>query len=209
MNVLYVKFMTHAAKVTKKVSSARPVLRGVYHSDKGSLTVTDAYRLYTITNLDFISDSKTVNPITGENIDGVYPDTTRLIPDESSAILKTTLNVKQTIKAINAFLKSNAVNGNNSISFESKDNSNVLTMEDDGIVGDMKVSYVASREVYGVSDKTTFNTKYLSEALNLFKDIGCEEITLSSYGPTRPFTLKADKSEGIIVTVLILPIRTV
>ncbi|WP_276914075.1 hypothetical protein [Aneurinibacillus aneurinilyticus] len=85
MVVPYLTFNKHAGVIVKKMGNSRPILCGVHHAENGDLYVTDSHRLYVAKNAQERKDGATINPITGEVIDGQYPDVSRVIPERFKA----------------------------------------------------------------------------------------------------------------------------
>ncbi len=198
--------MKHAEKVTKGMSASRPILKGVQHNSDGSLVVTDSRRLYIANNGHTNESESVINPKTGEEIDGNYPDVSRLTPLKCDAKFTTYINVKQMVDALNVLLKANQVH-------DKKKTLTTLEVTDDKelvfIVSNYVIdtTYKTGSRITGDAQTITFNTKYLIEALQLFKDVGFEEVEFRSYGSERPFTLTAGKDDELLA--LILPVRTV
>ena len=208
MTVPYVKFMKHAEKITKAASKDRPVLKGVFHADDGSLAVTDSRRLYFAKNAHTNESNVVIDPKTGAIIDGNYPDIKRHIPDPDDAKYTVKLDVKEAVEAFNALLKSNHVRDKKyditADAFISKANKIVFKV-DNGI---MHTQYKPNAVIDGQNDIiTSFNTKYFAEALAMFKGVGVEEVILRNYGSLSPFTLSVGRYDDLLA--LILPIRRV
>ena len=206
MNIPYVTFMKHAEKVTKGVSASRPILQGVQHKLDGSLVVTDSHRLYIAKNGHTNESESVVNPKTGEAIDGNYPDVSRLTPLKDDAKLTVSINVKQAVDALNTLLKANQVHDKKKTltTLEVTEDKELVFIVSNDVID---TTYKTSSYITGEAQTMTFNTKYLIESLQLFKEVGIEEVELRSYGTLRPFTLTAGKEDELLA--LILPVRTV
>ncbi|NYV67601.1 hypothetical protein HYI36_20185 [Bacillus sp. Gen3] len=205
MAIPYVKFMKHAEKVTKAVSTSRPVLKGVHHAEDGSLAVTDAHRLYVAKNAHANTAGEIIDPKTGGAIEGNYPDVTRLLPYTPDAKYTVKLSVKETSDAFAALLKINQIHDRKNVHVKAEvtDEAHILFSANNPIA---QAHYKPNASVEGEGDPITFNTQYFAEALALFKDAGVEEVTMRSYGAFRPFTLTAGFDDDLLA--LILPIRT-
>jgi hypothetical protein len=200
MGIPYVTFMKHAEKVTKKASPSRPTLKGVYHAEDGSLAVTDSHRLYYATDAHQRQDAVNLDPKTGEEIDGAYPDVKRLLPYPADA--RYTLNIDDVpkalkiVKALEALGKS--VNSDGTITIKAAESGVVsFGIEAEGTSGTVEIGKVDG----GTYEDVTVSAQYLSEALALFKDIGVTSVQLTSYGKVRPLTLTIDGLTAVIMPV--------
>ncbi|MFS0562586.1 hypothetical protein AB1K91_17810 [Terribacillus sp. 179-K 1B1 HS] len=201
MGIPYVTFMKHAEKVTKKASASRPTLKGVYHAEDGSLAVTDSHRLYYATDAHQRQDAAILDPKTGEEIGGAYPDVTRLLPYPGDARYTLTIDdipkALKIVKALEALGKS--VDSDGTITIKADENGAVsFGMEAEGTSGTVEIGRVSG----GTYENVAVSAQYLSEALALFKDIGVTSVQINSYGKIRPLTLTIDG-----LTALIMPVR--
>lgn len=199
MTISYVKFLKHAAKVTKGVSGARPILTGVCHFEDGSLAVTDSHRLYYATNVIETSKQVVKHPTTGEVIEGNYPEIKRLLPDKDNKRFEVPLNVPETLIALKMML---LVDKKIMVRF---------TVESHDLM--MKVATHSTQVSFnagGLHDNKKdysevnclVNAKYLLEAFEFFKDLGFYQVVLNFYDNNRPITIGMHD-----VTALVLPIR--
>lgn len=206
--ISYIKFMKHAAKVTKNVGS-RPILKGVLHQKKdGSLIVTDSHRLYKAVNAYNGTEDKVIDPITGDFLDREqYPETSRLIPTNP----KTEIDIGD-LGRVTAVLKS--INELTRYSYKNdKPDKKDMALAD--LVSDGKHLSLINRPGYiafsyllalGANIEEfhqIFRVNYLAEAFDLFRDAGYEQVTLQFFGNMRPIIIKSPD-----LLALIMPVRT-
>lgn len=201
MLIPYIKVMKHAEKITKKVSATRPILTGVMHSRDSSLTVTDSHRMYHINNMSHGLENVVINPKTGDYIDGNYPETSRLIPEDDGK-LTVNVNISQALEALRAMkiiVKAN--DKSEAVRFVTENGTLSIDAGDDQTHMEMK--YIVGDLDNGHDDISMLvSSTYLYEGLDFLKDVGYEEVIFNFYGNERPFTLVNNDT-----TVLILPIR--
>lgn len=204
MAVPYVKFMKHAAKVTKGVPASRPILKGVLHDTDGSLIVTDSHRLYRTNNAYSTSEKIVQDAKTGEPIEGNYPETKRLIPEDDGQFT-VKVNVKRSLdvlKAVKLLLKANDGDKFNTVRLVNEDDRLCILLGGDYDPAFMTYE-LGTIDIGKVEPiKMAVDGQYLLEAFDFYNDIDSQEITFSYYGDLRPFTLIDGDT-----TVLILPLR--
>jgi DNA polymerase III sliding clamp (beta) subunit (PCNA family) len=209
--VAYGTFLKHAEFVTKAVSETRPILKGVFHRQDGSLVVTDSHRLYVAKDGHSRVDGAIINPKTGEMIDGNYPDVSRIIPDSHPTGVIHIEDIKQTLEAVNALVTA----GSFVFSGQKKLPKNKVVIKicsDD----DKKITLKTKNEIFKAEYFLTFANEvepgftisltgeYLSQALALFKATGYNQVDINLYGRLRPFVLKGFDDS---LQALILPVR--
>lgn len=202
MKVNYKVFMKHAEKVAKGVSEARPILRGVEHRDDGTLTITDSYRLYRAYNVN-APRGVVIDAITGEEIDGNYPQTDRLIPSADDAAARLAAS---DIKALIGVLKA-AENAARAVGINKKNvhlelRENRLHLAD---VEEFGLSFEFSLEGDNERLQPIFRLSFLVEAAEMFADMGAKRIALHLYDTNRPILLTSDDQPNVVA--LILPVR--
>ncbi|WP_226568186.1 hypothetical protein [Bacillus stratosphericus] len=205
MGLSYVTFMKHAEKITKKTSSGRSVLKGVYHSEDGSLVVTDSHRLYLAKNISRGVEGTVLDPKTGVVIEGKYPDVRRLFPDEGTESARISFDIDILLPGLLALLKCNQVN--------KKERSFItLTASSDKETPEFSCTnkFVEAKVTVGAFNKysaisLSVDTQYLIDAVNLFKASQITAVVLNYYGNIRPFTITAENNSDLIA--LIMPIR--
>lgn len=197
---MYKKFMAHAKKLTNSpVIEEREVLTGVKHYEDGSLAVTDAHRLYMAYDIHDKGDCL-LSP-TGAEVDGKYPDITRLFPYEDDAN-KLTLNVNEMLQGVDFILTSVKAAGKGTKHYAMKWDEDILS------------HYYPENPVsakYNLSvklpdaDPLFSNAQYWLDALKLFKSFGYTEVEFQYHGRVRPFVMKSLDNK---LKALILPVRS-
>ena len=188
----YVTFQKHAAKVTKKVSDARPALQGMHHTES-NVVCTDSYRLYRLNQAMPGLVGQTINPNTGENIDCNYPDTARLMPDRFNEENEWELKpVIAFLKAVKSLKIEHVVYENGVLSAESVD-------------GCTKLSHTIS--VTSTVEATALNTVYLLEGLELLAT--CRPTVAFLWNSRVQPVVMRDHAYSPIIEVLVLPIRLI
>lgn len=171
------------------------------HRD-GSLVVTDSHRLYTATDA-YEGEEKNIDPKTGAEVEGNYPDTSRLIPDPLSASMSVKIDVNTAAKAVKLIEQAGNVDKASDlivISTNQKTGESTFATHERSLV---QARYVAAEGDDPCEVNITANAKYVAEALALLKDAGYTEAKFNYFGNLRPFTFTAGN-----VTTLILPVRT-
>lgn len=131
-------------------------------------------------------------------IDGLYPDTSRLIPD--SFKYKLTVDLKEFLSAIDriSFIKNDGVSV---ICMSLNKNECILSSKSREVGSAVEVLSSASYE--GEDMDISFNGKYVFEALRVIKS---QLVTVDLNGMMNPFVIKGLNEEKLIE--LILPVRT-
>ncbi|MDF0728484.1 DNA polymerase III subunit beta [Cytobacillus sp. S13-E01] len=132
-------------------------------------------------------------------LDGNYPDTSRLIPDESKTDV--VISTKDFLQAIDRA----------SLLGEGKNNVVKLSAFLDGIIEISSntpeigkvIEEIQSQSIEGEELKISFSAKYMMEAL---KALDSTEIKVSFTGAMRPFLIRTIQNDSILH--LILPVRT-
>lgn len=195
----YLTFLKHAEKVTKgKHLKARTMLRGVHHTSE-HVVCTDSYRLYRVGTPQPHLVGKTVNPKTGDTIEGNYPNTSGLVPNVQDALATVQLDVDAVIRFLKA-VKAAKMTALDSVYFILKDERVHLVAEEDGF----SFTYDTGQQV-NTFGTTYFDYQYLLDALEWLKayDTTC---VLYWYAYNRPFLIMPDHAPHEALA-LILPIR--
>lgn len=195
----YLTFLKHAEKVTKnKNLKARPMLQGVHHTDT-HVICTDSYRLHRVALPQEHLVGKTINPKTGDMIEGNYPETSRIVPDTRDALATVQLDVDAVIRFLKA-VKAAKMTAPDSVYFILKDERVHLVAEE----GDFKFTYDTGQQVNEFGT-TYFNWQYLLDALEWLKEYD-STCVLYWYSSTRPFMIMPNYAPHEALA-LILPIR--
>lgn len=197
MSVSYVKFMKHAAKVTKGVSKMRPILGGVCHYEDGAIAVTDSHRLYFAPNSYKTSTQVVKSPTTGEVIVGNYPEIRKLIPTEGEKF-EVDMNVTETLNALKAMA---LVKEEKLVRMTVESHDFMIKVQSPDLQVAFNAGGIQSKENQDDANMLV-NKKYLIEIFEMLKDIGVITATLKSFGNLRPITIGNDT-----VTALVLPCK--
>ncbi|OZU89472.1 DNA polymerase III subunit beta [Virgibacillus indicus] len=154
------------------------------------ISVTSNQILFRTKHLNFLS----------RLLDGNYPETSRLIPEQS----KTTLHVKtkellSTIDRASLLAKEER---NNVVRLATKDDSNVEITSNSPEVGTVAED-VTIQSMEGEELKISFSSKYMIDAL---KAIEYDDVKVDFTGAMRPFIIRPAEDDSILQ--LILPVRT-
>lgn len=160
------------------------------NNDLIDIVITENQVLFKAENLLFFS----------RLLEGNYPDTTRLIPNES----KTEIGVqtKEFLQAIDRASLLAREGRNNVVKFSTIEDGVVEISSNTPEIGKV-VEEVQSQFIEGEDLKISFSAKYMMDAL---KALEGTEIKVSFTGAMRPFVIRPMNDESILQ--LILPVRT-
>ncbi|MEY9971664.1 DNA polymerase-3 subunit beta [Lysinibacillus sp. RC46] len=133
-------------------------------------------------------------------LEGNYPDTSRLIPEEYQTNL--TINGKSLLQAIDRASLVARGDRNNVVRFEILDNQAVEVSSNSPEIGKVQEE-IPVESLEGENLKISFSAKYMMEAL---KAIDGQEVVVQFTGAMRPFILRSVHDDAILQ--LILPVRT-
>ncbi|MDX1701370.1 MAG: DNA polymerase III subunit beta, partial [Melioribacteraceae bacterium] len=133
-------------------------------------------------------------------IEGNFPDTSRLIPNEYQTTV--TMNGKSLFQAIDRASLLAREERNNIVQVKSKKENMVEVSSNSPEVGKVQEE-IQTTSVIGEELKVSFSAKYMMDAL---KSLEGKEVTIEFTGPMRPFILKPVNNEAILQ--LIVPVRT-
>ncbi|MGN4123504.1 DNA polymerase III subunit beta [Lysinibacillus sphaericus] len=133
-------------------------------------------------------------------LEGNYPDTTRLIPEEYQT--NVTINGKALLQAIDRASLVARGDRNNVVRFEILDNQAVEVSSNSPEIGKVQEE-IPVGALEGESLKISFSAKYMMEAL---KAIDGQDVVIQFTGAMRPFILRSVHDDAILQ--LILPVRT-
>ncbi|MDX5474183.1 MAG: DNA polymerase III subunit beta [Bacillaceae bacterium] len=133
-------------------------------------------------------------------LDGNYPDTSRLIPNESKTNIK--VQTKEFLQAIDRASLLAREGRNNVVKLSTLD-SNLLEVSSNSPEVGKVVEEVQSNEITGEELKISFSAKYMMDAL---KALEGNEIEVDFTGAMRPFLIRTANDDSILQ--LILPVRT-
>lgn len=198
----------HAKNFTTK-SEAYPVLQGVHYSADGSVVCTDRHVLLRIGGAHNFTEPFTSHAKTGAVIDGVFPDTSRIIPQELPTritLVETphVSGIKDAIARVKVALEAAKLAGDKLYvaRLESVESGVRLTVNN----AETNVSYSAmiTSDRFGPYADVTFNAEYLLNALNVFKDAGSRRVIIGITGSTSPIVLRDEENE---IEAVVLPYR--
>src|SRR5699024_10455403 len=133
-------------------------------------------------------------------LSGNYPDTSRLIPDDSQTVLS--VYTKELVKTIErAALLSNR-NQNNVIRLDTLDDHLIEITSNSPEIGNVK-EQLSAISIEGDPLKISFSSRYLLDTL---RTIDSEKVQINFTGAMRPFIIKTPEDDHILQ--LILPVRT-
>lgn len=133
-------------------------------------------------------------------LDGNYPETSRLIPDEGQTILHAkTRDLIQTIDRASLLAKEEQ---NNVVKLTTKENQVIEITSNSPEVGQV-AEEISIQDIKGEELKISFSAKYMLDALRAIEN---EEVTIDFTGAMRPFVIRPTNEEKIIQ--LITPVRT-
>lgn len=180
----------HAKNFVSNVPE-RKALEGIHYNKNGFIYVTDSHTLLSIENDH--TEQKTVRYKTGEEMDVNYPEVGRLLDVDYDKTL--------TLKLPKAYTPLIKVASNiDQVGTLSSENGVLLFRVTPPLGDSFKV-------VLGEADvdlSVDLSVLYFHNALNFFKDVGVDEVTILYNGRLRPVSFRADQYE-----ILILPVRRV
>lgn len=133
-------------------------------------------------------------------LEGNYPDTSRLIPEESSTIV--TINGKSLLQGIDRASLLAREDRNNVVRFSTIDTGTVEISSNSPEIGKVEEE-IQIDSFEGEELKISFSAKYMMDAL---KAIDGQEVVIQFTGAMRPFTIRSIHDDAILQ--LILPVRT-
>ncbi|MCT2535519.1 DNA polymerase III subunit beta [Aquibacillus koreensis] len=154
------------------------------------ISVTENQILFRTKNLYFLS----------RLLDGNYPETSRLIPDQSKTIVYG--NTKELLQSIDRASLLAKENRNNVVRFQTKTDNQLEISSNSPEVGNV-VEEVTAKSIDGEELKISFSAKYMMDAL---KAIESDQVKIEFTGAMRPFIIRPIDNDQVLQ--LILPVRT-
>src|SRR5690625_3128163 len=154
------------------------------------ISVTNNQILFRTKNLYFLS----------RLLDGKYPETTRLIPEESKTALQ--IKTKELLHTIDRASLLAKDDHNNVVRLITIDDNSAQITSNSPEVGTVTED-IGIESMEGEDLKISFSSKYMMDAL---KAIDFDEVKIEFTGAMRPFIIRPVNGESILQ--LILPIRT-
>lgn len=187
---------------------APSILTGIYYAKDGSVIICDRHKLLRIAGAHNFAEPFVSHVVTGEHIDGTYPDTSKLFAEKfaSELILRETYNVNHVKTAISRTKLAIEVT---KLAADKRAVASIVGKEGrpDLIVNDKENGLYYSAALSG--DLTgeigiSLNASYFLNALNVFKDAGSITVKIGFNKPMEPINL-LDEENGI--SVIVLPYR--
>lgn len=197
------------AKYGKKFASAksgdRSALEGIHYACDSTVFVTNSHYALRIKNVHSFKEPVTLHAKTGQPIDGVYPDLSRVFPDrfDNEIILKNGWLDKVILRTRCAADVASRLDKKCPIVWmEASNGSAYLQIKDE--VTQIDFSAFFGNTIEPKPSKRSLNAEYLHTALSVFADAGSREIFVKLAGPLHPIVL----TDGQDIDVLILPYRS-
>ncbi|MGO0170697.1 DNA polymerase III subunit beta [Bacillus licheniformis] len=160
------------------------------HQELVDIVITETQVLFKTKNVLFFS----------RLLDGNYPDTNRLIPQESKTNL--IVNTKEFLQAIDRASLLAREGRNNVVKLSAAANESIEISSNSPEIGKV-VETVNAEQIEGEDLKISFSPKYMLDALKVLEG---EDINVSFTGAMRPFLIRTPNDDSIVQ--LILPVRT-
>lgn len=182
------KLMKYVTDFTSKTGS-RPVLEGIFFSETGEVMATDSHIAVKVSDINKSKVNMVLNPKTLEQIEGQYPNLSRLFPDKTG---DSEFKVSQELlPQLITYFKANK---GKQVDIDVKKEE--LVMDADNVKTSIPINLTG--------DELTIhaNVTYLLTVFEMFKSETKQDLNVNMYGHLRPFTVAADN-----ITTLITPIR--
>jgi DNA polymerase III subunit beta len=158
--------------------------------DTIEISVTDNQVLFRTKHLYFLS----------RLLDGNYPETSRLIPEQSKTVVK--IDTKELLQSVDRASLLAKENRNNVVRLITKEDNHLEITGNSPEVGNV-VEEVMANDVDGEDLKISFSAKYMMDAL---KAVDYDQVKVEFTGAMRPFLIRPVDDDQILQ--LILPVRT-
>lgn len=199
----------HGKKFAAKQGGSTPVLEGVHYAADGSVVVSDHHKLLRIGGAHNFAEPFTSHAVTGAPVDGVFPDTSRVIPQE----LKTQItlisgfkrdDLKEAIARVKLAVDAAKVSGDNSFITALVCESGIAMFVVSNDEPRVKFSATVNADITGPDEKVAFNAELFLAALNVFKDAGSARVIIGLTGLLSPIVLRDEDAE---IDAIVLPYR--
>ncbi|KGX86979.1 DNA polymerase III subunit beta [Pontibacillus marinus] len=154
------------------------------------ISVTENQILFRTKNLYFLS----------RLLDGNYPETSRLIPDQTKTLV--TIDTKELLQSIDRAALLAKENRNSVVKLTTKENNQIEITSNSPEIGKV-VEEVHAEVVEGEDLKISFSAKYMMDSLKI---MDTDKVHIQFTGAMRPFLIRPNEDEQILQ--LILPVRT-
>ncbi len=136
-------------------------------------------------------------------LDGVYPDTMRIIPTEFPISIKFNKDeLLRSVERVSLLSPKDKESQYNIIKLSVKKDHSIEITSTNTEVGDAQEVIIPTDDVVGSPINIAFSSKYLTEALRAFSST---EVVLNFAGEIKPFVIKGDSDPDMLH--LILPVR--
>lgn len=198
----------HAKNFTTK-SEATPVLQGVHYAADGSVVCTDRRVLLRIGGAHNFTEPFTSHAKTGAVIDGIFPDTSRIIPHElptQITLVETphVSGIKDAIARVKVALEAAKLAGDKTYVARLDSAANGVKLTVNNAEANVSYSAMITADQFGAYADITFNAEYLLNALNVFKDAGSKRVVIGITGAVSPIVLRDEENE---IDAIVLPYR--
>ncbi|WP_082231960.1 DNA polymerase III subunit beta [Halobacillus massiliensis] len=133
-------------------------------------------------------------------LDGNYPETSRLIPDQSKTVM--IIDAKDLLQSIDRASLLAKENRNNVVRLITQEGHQIEINGNSPEVGNV-VEEIVAESIEGEELKISFSAKYMMDALKAIND---EQVKIEFTGAMRPFLIRPVDDDQILQ--LILPVRT-
>ncbi len=133
-------------------------------------------------------------------LDGNYPETSRLIPDQTKTLV--TIDTKELLQSIDRAALLAKENRNSVVKLTTKENNQIEITSNTPEIGKV-VEEVHAENVDGEDLKISFSAKYMMDSLKI---MDTDKVHIQFTGAMRPFLIRPNENEEILQ--LILPVRT-
>ncbi|WP_047981901.1 DNA polymerase III subunit beta [Ornithinibacillus contaminans] len=154
------------------------------------ISVTNNQILFRTRHLNFLS----------RILDGNYPETSRLIPEQSKTVFH--VKTKELISSIDRASLLAREERNNVVRLSTKENNIVEITSNSPEVGHVSEELTV-QSIEGEDLKISFSSKYMLDALKVME---VDEVKIDFTGAMRPFIIRPENDHSILQ--LILPVRT-
>ncbi len=136
-------------------------------------------------------------------LDGVYPDTLRIIPTEFPIVIKFNKDdLLRSVERVSLLSPRDREHNYNIIKLQVKKDYSVEISSTNTEIGDAQEVIIPTDDVVGPAIRIAFSSKYLTEALKSFSS---NEVVLNFAGEIKPFVIKGELDPDVLH--LILPVR--
>ena len=137
-------------------------------------------------------------------LDGNYPDTSRIIPQDFPVIIKFNRNdLLETLDRVSLLSPKDKENNYNIIVLTLKKDKTVEISTTNLEIGDAIETITPCEDVEGPMIKVAFSSKYLTDAVRV---LNSDKVNIKFTGETKPFIIDSDEEANVLH--LILPVRS-